>query len=231
MIAARLRRVALPLSVVCLAGALGGCGEIGSILTGGQGQSQDTAAPAPSTEGAFPSWSPTTPSESGSPTTEGAGTTSGDGETTTATESPGLPSTPGTTDSASPSASTPAATTPAATPTTATPTTGAAPTVVGDTVQVDGRLLQGVPPGLGFPAGTKIEATNSYSPTSGNVAIAAPPEDALLTYYRALLPAAGYRVVADTSGTLTFVGKGFRGTLVGMGSSGAVLTWAPAAAR
>lgn len=95
----------------------------------------------------------------------------------------------------------------------------------GASVTVDGRTITDFPPGLPFPAAVKVSSTMAQAPGAGTVAFSAPDESHVLAHYRALLPKAGYRVLADTGGTLAFTGKGYRGSLTGLGGAGAVLTW------
>lgn len=202
---------------VALVPPLGACGEggFGDFISGSG--SANTASPtptagSPSTGEALGTPSPATPSGSGAET---GMSPSPDEPTVEPSMSPGSVS-PGSTATGSPTS------TGSVAPTTAAPTGSQ-----GGAVQVDGRTIQGVPDGLAFPSGSKVEGTNAFEGGGGSVVLSAPAEDTVFAYYRSTLPGAGYRVVSDTDGLLAFTGQGFRGTVVGTGT-GAVLTWSPA---
>lgn len=223
----RTRRLAGAVATLALATSLAGCGEnnpFGSIVRGEQPQAPTAAEAEPSPDSTDATYeagtytpTPGTPSESSSPD---ASTPSGPMTgTETSTGGPALPA-PGVTPTTTAGTAT-------STSTSRPSPRAVSPTVTGTTVQVDGRTIAGMPPGLGFPSGTSVEATNSFAPASGTVVLSAPDEAALFSHYRSVLASAGYRVVSDAAGTMTFTGQGFRGSLVGMGPQGGVLTWAP----
>lgn len=210
------RRIASSLIVLGLAGSLAGCGDdnpFGTFVRG-TAPAEDTTATAATTSPRTTSGTPTSPTTTvatTSPTETEAGT---DGPTGDATDGDGPTSSPGTGTGTS-------------TPGSGTGTTGgagAAPT--GDTVQVDGRTIQGMPPGLTFPNDARVEATTAFGPASGSVVVSAPEEEELFSFFRSSLAAGDYRIASDAAGVLAFTGNGFRGSLVGKGDGG-VLTWAP----
>ena len=98
-------------------------------------------------------------------------------------------------------------------PDSATPTSTAAPASLpgsdqGDRVEVDGRTVAGVAPGLGFPAGSKVD-TAFGDPGSATVILTAPPPEQVLAHYRQAGPPAGYPVGTDTGQTLHLDGRGW----------------------
>lgn len=215
----RLATCALVLAVL----PLSACGEgnpFGEFIQGPQ-QTGTTAPPTTVSPETTTATDTGTETGTGTPTDtlSGTGTDTGtatDTSTTTAPSGTGTP-TSSPADTASPT------TGPGATSTATTGATSAQTAVA----QVDGRTIQGVPTGLGFPAEAGIEATHSFAGGGGSVVMSEPAEKEIFSYYRSALPGAGFRVVSDTAGTLAFTGHGFRGTLVGTGSGG-VLTWSPA---
>ncbi|SCG33933.1 hypothetical protein [Micromonospora humi] len=78
----------------------------------------------------------------------------------------------------------------------------------GDRVEVDGRTVLGVAPGLGFPAGSRVD-TAFGDPGAATVILTAPPPEQALAHYRTAGPASGYPVRTDTGGTLHLEGKGW----------------------
>ncbi|MFI5837564.1 hypothetical protein ACIA5A_28185 [Micromonospora sp. NPDC051300] len=78
----------------------------------------------------------------------------------------------------------------------------------GDRVEVDGRTVVGVAPGLGFPAGSKVD-TAFGDPGAATVILTAPTPEQVLAHYRQAGPAAGYPVGTDTGQTLHLAGRGW----------------------
>lgn len=225
------RRLAATVLALGLVMPLSACGQdnpFGRIVKGQDPNATSTTDVSAEITGASdpdsfsPSWSSTepTPMWSDSATeTETDPTPASTDPTPASTDSPtglatsGSPASPdGVTSTTAPASTSPAAQ--------AQPSTSV--------VQVDGRTISGVPSGLGFPTQVAVEGTSSFEAGGGSVVMSAPAEKEIFSFYRSALPSAGFRVVGDTAGTLTFTGKGFRGSLIGTGD-GAVLTWAPTA--
>lgn len=233
-----LRRVLVPFALTGALALTTGCGQ----QLFGQASASSPAAPATPTPTATTTATTTvTATTSESPSTESPSTESSwtDTSTTAAMTSPGSMSPSPTDPNASGMSPSTGPTSPAgaspntetaagANPATATPTAAPAPAPAAGgprTIVVDGRTITGFPPGVTFPPGAKVTTTLAHSSTSGTVVVGPPDERTALTYFRAALPKAGYRVLADTGGTLTFAGLGFRGSMTGNGVSGVVITW------
>ena len=102
------------------------------------------------------------------------------------------------------------------------------PTSAADTelVEVDGRQIE-VPAGFTFPDGATVSTS-----FPGTVILSAPAPAEVIVFYRAALPKAGYAIETDVSDTLTWLGRGFGGTVAAETSDtvvtfGAVATGSP----
>ncbi|MFI5937281.1 hypothetical protein [Actinoplanes sp. NPDC051494] len=117
------------------------------------------------------------------------------------------------------------------------PITGSAPVTsdapiasdaAGHAVQVDGRTIGGVAPGLDLPPGSKV--SDAFAAGAGATVILTEPEPkAVLSYYRESGPSADYRAVTDTSGLLLLEGETWSVTVVAQ-SGDSTLTFQPLAA-
>ncbi|MFY1655995.1 hypothetical protein [Micromonospora sp. WMMD1274] len=83
----------------------------------------------------------------------------------------------------------------------------------GERVEVDGRIVLGVAPGLGFPSGSKVD-TAFGAPGAATVILTAPPPEQALSHYRKAGPTSGYPVRTDTGETLHLVGRGWVVTVI-----------------
>lgn len=218
------RRLATFALAAALVPVLGACGDggFGDFLKGSGSAGTATSTPTTSESTGLPVGTESPGTLSPSDSTTGWAMTTGPSESPTDLSSTDATST----DTASPTNSDTAS--PSSGPATAGTTSGSASaSPQGGVVQVDGRTIQGVPVGLAFPEGAKIEGTNAFEGGGGSVVLSAPAEEKVFGYYRSALSGAGYRVVSDTAGLLAFTGHGYRGTIVGTGT-GAVVTWSPA---
>lgn len=111
-----------------------------------------------------------------------------------------------------------------------TASTGASPSNAAGTelVEVDGRQIE-VPAGFTFPDGAAVSTS-----FLGTVILSAPAPAEVVAFYRSALPKAGYMIETDVSDTLTWLGRGFGGSVVAASSDttvtfGAVATGSPSA--
>ncbi|GID97052.1 hypothetical protein ACFQFC_38620 [Amorphoplanes digitatis] len=100
--------------------------------------------------------------------------------------------------------------------------TGCAPPGEGaHQVVADGRTVTGVAPGLGLPAGSRIEHL-AGAESAATVTLSAPGPEIVLEHYRRQGPECGYTIVSNEDAVLYLTGRGWGVQVITQGSRSTV---------